>query len=120
MAGADSPPDFPLTELHRHLDVSVRLSTLLELAKERGFVGQSTSLEGFRRDFVLHDPMKDLGAVLAKFTLYQQVLDRPEVPALLDQESWRSRAPHKTMRVELLAGPSSSGQPLGLEVSGHF
>lgn len=68
-----------LTELHRHLDVSVRLSTLLELAQERGLVPTSTSLEGFRRDFVLHEPMRDLSAVLAKFTLYQQVLDRFDV-----------------------------------------
>ncbi len=68
-----------LTELHRHLDVSVRLSTLLELAQARGLVPQSTSLEGFREDFILREPMSDLGSVLAKFTLYQQVLDRYEV-----------------------------------------
>jgi adenosine deaminase len=65
-----------LTELHRHLDVSVRLSTLLELAQARGLVAQSTSLAGFRSDFVLSEPMADLSSVLAKFTLYQQVLDR--------------------------------------------
>lgn len=68
-----------LTELHRHLDVSVRLSTLLELAQQRGLVGQSTSLEGFRADFVLREPMRDLSSVLAKFTLYQQVLDHYDV-----------------------------------------
>ncbi len=68
-----------LTELHRHLDVSVRLSTLLALAQERGLIPQSTSLEGFARDFVLRDPMRDLAAVLGKFTLYQQVLDRFDV-----------------------------------------
>jgi adenosine deaminase len=69
------------TELHRHIDVSVRLSTLLELAQERGLVPTSTSLDAFREDFVLREPMKDLGSVLAKFTLYQQVLDRPDVIA---------------------------------------
>jgi adenosine deaminase len=73
-----SPP-YPYTELHRHLDVSVRLSTLLELAQERGLVPTSTSLEGFREDFILREPMSDLGSVLARFTLYQQVLDRPDV-----------------------------------------
>ena len=68
-----------LTELHRHLDVSLRLSTLLELAQERRLVPTSTSLDGFREDFVLREPMRDLASVLAKFTLYQQVLDRFEV-----------------------------------------
>ncbi len=68
-----------LIELHRHLDVSVRLSTLLEFAQDRGLIPQSTSLEGFRSDFVLVEPMSDLPSVLAKFTLYQQVLDRYEI-----------------------------------------
>ena len=68
-----------LTELHRHLDVSVRLSTLLELGQERGLIPTSTSLDGFRADFVLREPMQDLSSVLAKFTLYQQVLDRYEI-----------------------------------------
>lgn len=68
-----------LTELHRHLDVSARLSTVLELAQERGFVPMSTSLDSFRRDFILRDPMQDLGSVLAKFTLYQKIQDRPDV-----------------------------------------
>jgi adenosine deaminase len=68
-----------LTELHRHLDVCVRLSTLLELGQERGLIPTSTSLEGFRADFVLREPMSDLSSVLAKFTLYQQVLDRFEI-----------------------------------------
>jgi adenosine deaminase len=68
-----------LIELHRHLDVSVRLSTLLELAQTRGLIPQSTSLEGFRSDFVIVEPMRDLPSVLAKFTLYQQVLDHYDV-----------------------------------------
>jgi adenosine deaminase len=76
MTGA-SP--YPYTELHRHLDVSVRLSTLLELAQERGLVPSSTSLPRFREEFLLREPMTDLASVLAKFTLYQQVLDRPDV-----------------------------------------
>jgi adenosine deaminase len=68
-----------LTELHRHLDVSVRLSTLLSLAQERGLVSQSTSVDGFRDDFVIREPMTDLASVLGKFTLYQQVLDHFDV-----------------------------------------
>lgn len=75
-----------LTELHRHLDVSMRLSTLLELAQERGLVPTSTSLDSFREDFILADPMADLNAVLSKFTLYQRVQDRPDVLARVAYE----------------------------------
>jgi adenosine deaminase len=67
------------TELHRHLDVSVRTSTLLELAQERGLEALSTSLEAFRAKHVMRKPLTDLATVLAEFTLYQHVLDRPEV-----------------------------------------
>lgn len=70
---------FGLTELHRHIDVSVRLSTLLELAQEREIVPMSTSLDAFKEEFVLRNPMVNLASVLAKFTLYPRVLDRYEV-----------------------------------------
>jgi adenosine deaminase len=68
-----------MIELHRHLDVSLRLSTLLELAQERGLEAQSTSLAEFDRKFVLRKPLSDLSSVLAQFTLFQKVLHRPEV-----------------------------------------
>jgi adenosine deaminase len=68
-----------LTELHRHIDVSVRHSTLHSLAQERGLVPNSTSLENFLEDFILFEPLKDLGSVLSQFSLYQKVLDRPDV-----------------------------------------
>ncbi len=67
-----------LTELHRHLDVSTRLSTLLELAQKQGLESRSTSLDSFRDKVVLTKPLADLSSVLATFTLFQKVLDRPE------------------------------------------
>jgi hypothetical protein len=67
------------TELHRHLDVSLRPATLLELAKERGLEAQSTSLDAFVDKLLIREPMKDLAAVLGSFQICQKVLDRPEV-----------------------------------------
>lgn len=67
------------TELHRHLDVSIRLPTLLRLAQERGLESQSTSLDAFRKKLILAQPLADLSSVLATFVLFQKVLDRPEV-----------------------------------------
>lgn len=67
------------TELHRHLDVSARLSTMLELAQERGLEAQSTSLEAFGDKLIMRKPMSDLSTVLEQFTFFQQVLDRPDV-----------------------------------------
>lgn len=67
------------TELHRHLDVSVRLPTMFELAKERGLESQSTSLEAFGEKLIMRKPMSDLNSVLAQFEYFQNVLDRPDV-----------------------------------------
>ena len=80
----NSPPfrlealPYPI-ELHRHLDVSLRVSTLLELAIERGLVTSGTSLELFSNEFLLKTPVKNLTDCLSKFELYQKVLDRFDV-----------------------------------------
>ena len=66
------------TELHRHLDVSLRMSTLYEFAQAKGLVSTSTSLEGFTRQILLTEPLDDLAAVLEKFTFVPKVLMTPE------------------------------------------
>ncbi len=70
--------DIPQTELHRHLEGSLRPKTLLELAQANGLIPQSTSLESFKSDFLVKTPQKDLRAVLARFSLFQKVLVDPE------------------------------------------
>ncbi len=68
----------PQTELHRHLDASLRLTTLHELAQKKSILPQSTSLEAFSREFILITQQPDLRSVLARFSLFQKVLDTPE------------------------------------------
>ncbi len=93
------------TELHRHLDVSLRPETLLELLKERGLEAQSTSPEAFRDKLILKAPMSDLGAVLRSFGLFQQVFDRPDVMERVAfevvEDCWREG----TRQVELRFSP---------------
>lgn len=59
------------TELHRHIDVSLRTTTAWELAKKTGLIGQSTSLEAFTDRIILRKPLKSLGEVLGLFELFQ-------------------------------------------------
>lgn len=66
-------------ELHRHLEISIRLSTLLELAQKKGLEGQSTSLEAFRRKIVLSKPLSNLNEVIDHFDIFRKVYDSPEV-----------------------------------------
>lgn len=65
-------------ELHRHLDCSVRWSTLAELAPEVGIPLAPTS-QGQKDQFLITGPMKDLGSVLNKFLNAQKVLASEEI-----------------------------------------
>ena len=68
-----------MIELHRHLDVSIRVSTLHELAQKFDLIPNSTSLEAFNSRFILHSPLKDLSDVLTKFTVFQKILKTEEI-----------------------------------------
>lgn len=94
------------TELHRHLDVSTRPATVLELAQKEGIEAQSTSLASFREKLLIREPMTDLAAVLAQFTMFQRVLARPEYIERVGQEVVEDCYAEGTRRVELRFSPS--------------
>ena len=96
----------PQTELHRHLDVALRTSTLLELAQARGLVPHSTSLERFRDEILIRRPLKDLHEVLAQFTLFQKVQDRPETLERVAFEAVEDCRAEGTHVAELRFSPS--------------
>lgn len=94
------------TELHRHLDVSIRIETLHELARERNLVSLSESLESFREKVVINEPLEDLSAVLSEFHLFQKVLDRPEALERVAFEGIEDCVRDGTSAVELRFSPS--------------
>jgi adenosine deaminase len=107
-------PATPRTELHRHLDVSLRLSTLHALAQERGHVAASTSLAAFAQQIVIREPMKDLASVLGSFKICQLVLDRPEVLERVAFEACEDIRAEGTSAVELRYSPTFVGEFGGL------
>ena len=68
----------PKVELHRHLDCSVRWSTLVDLAPQVGIELAATVPEQ-REQFLITSPMKDLDSVLRKFLNAQKVLASEEI-----------------------------------------
>lgn len=64
----------PKVELHRHLDGSVRISTIWEIAREKGLDVGARSLEELQRKAVLRSPLHDLHSVLACFSTQQAAL----------------------------------------------
>lgn len=61
------------TELHRHLDCSIRPQTLRDLLTETG-ENVPVSSKDFAAKYLVKEPMRDLGAVLGKFLAAQKAL----------------------------------------------
>lgn len=63
----------PKVDLHRHLDLSLRFSTLVHLAQDLD-LQHSDNLHDLQNEFLILEPMKDLNSVLKKFQIAQQIL----------------------------------------------
>ncbi len=68
----------PKAELHRHLECSLRLSTLRDLAQMAKIEVPVDPAE-FKRKFLVTEPMTDLESVLNKFLVTQKVLSTTEI-----------------------------------------
>lgn len=95
----------PKVELHRHLDCSMRWSTMVELAPQIGLTLPQDFNE--QRDFLLvTEQMKDLGAVLTKFLRAQRLLHTEEVLTRLAYEACEDAFNDGVRILELRYAPS--------------
>jgi adenosine deaminase len=67
-------PHLPLVELHRHLDGSVRLQTILELGRQHNLPLPAWDLDGLRPYVQVSEPQPGVMAFLAKFKWMVKVL----------------------------------------------
>jgi adenosine deaminase len=67
-------PDYPLTDLHRHLDGNIRLSTIWQLAQEYSIVLPADDLETLKTKVQIQQQTTDLLAFLEKMELGVSVL----------------------------------------------
>jgi len=67
-------PKFPLIDLHRHLDGSVQLETVLELGEKYGLPLPAHDLEGLRPHVQVTDPQPGVMAFVSKFHWLTQIL----------------------------------------------
>lgn len=104
----------PQTELHRHLDVSIRTSTLLELAKNKGLEPRTTDLEAFKEKLYLKTPLADLKTVLDHFNLFPKVLNHPDTLARVAFEAVEDCYHEGTRWIEFRYSPSFVGEFGGL------
>lgn len=67
-------PDLPLVELHRHLDGSIRLSTILDLGLQHNLSLPARTLEGLRPYVQVSTPQPGVMAFIEKFEWMTGVL----------------------------------------------
>jgi adenosine deaminase len=102
------------TELHRHLDISLRLTTLFRLVRERSLVPDSMTLEQFREKIILTRPLSDLSAVIETFSIFQQIYDKAEVLETVSYEVVEDCFNEGTRKVELRFSPSFISRVSGM------
>jgi len=66
--------DFPLIDLHRHIDGNIRLSTILELGQQHGLDLPADTLEGLRPHIQVTQPLRDIGEYFEKFAWLTSIL----------------------------------------------
>lgn len=86
---------FPKVELHRHLEGSLRIGTLLELASAVD-----------KNQFLITSPMQDLETVLKKFMSTQAVLKSPEILSRITYEAIEDAVSEGIRILELRYAPS--------------
>ena len=75
--------NFPLLDLHRHLDGNVRLQTILELGQQFNICLPAYSLEGLRPHVQVMEIAPDLVSFLDKLTWGVKVLGSLDACSLL-------------------------------------
>lgn len=116
--GAAITPSLPLVELHRHLDGSVRLQTILDLGRQHNLPLPAFDLEGLRPYIQVTEPQPGVMAFIAKF--------RWMVGVMVDYDAVR-RIAHENVEdiknegldyVELRFSPWFMAQPHRLDPEG--
>lgn len=102
----------PKVDLHRHLDCSMRWSTLLEIATTLGLDFPQKAEEQYRY-FLVTEPMVNLQAVLNKFLIAQKLLASEEILERLAYEVCEDAFNDGVRWLELRYAPTfiSSGHP---------
>lgn len=102
----------PKVDLHRHLDCSMRWSTLVEIAPQVG-IALPGNPKAWRDHFLVTSPMKDLDSVLRKFLSIQKVLASEEILSRLAYEACEDAFNDGVLVLELRYAPTfiAEGHP---------
>lgn len=111
-------PDLPLIDLHRHLDGSVRLETILDVGLQHDLPLPARDLEGLRPYVQVTTPQPDILAFFAKFEWQVGILVNYDVCRRIAYENVRDAQREGIDYIELRFSPVFMAEPHGLNPAG--
>ena len=108
-------PTLPLIDLHRHLDGSVRLETILDLAKQHGVRLPGETVDELRPHVHVTEPQPGLMAFLAKMLWMTRVLADLEACRRITRENIEDAKREGIDYLELRFSPFFMAEPHGLD-----
>jgi adenosine deaminase len=97
--------DYQLVELHRHLDGSVRLQTILELARQHHLALPADTVEGLRPYVQVTEPLVGVMAFISKFEWMQWVMVDMDAVRRIARENVKDAAAEGIDYIELRFSP---------------
>ncbi len=110
--------DLPLIDLHRHLDGSVRLETILELGQAHGLPLPSDTLEGLRPHIQVTQSLPDIMAYFKKFEWMVSIFVDYDACRRVAYENVLDAAAEGIDYIELRFSPVFMAKPHGLDPQG--
>ena len=97
--------DLPKTEIHIHLEGSIRTQTIIDIAREYNLTLPAHTVPELDRHVKVHDQMRDLAAVLEAFAIFQNSITSPEVVERIAWELFEDAAAQNIRLFEVRFSP---------------
>ena len=111
-------PNFPLIDLHRHLDGAIRLETVLELAEEKGIDLPANNLEALRQHIVIDGKADGLMDFIGRFQWLTAILTDLDACRRVAYENVEDAHGEGIDYVELRFSPIFMAETHGLQAEG--
>jgi adenosine deaminase len=105
----------PKVELHRHLEGSIRLSTVFELSRQAGIDLPSDTAEGMAPYALVREPVASLEKALEAFAYAQDSIHSYEAVRRITREAIEDLAAENVRLAELRFSPDFMCRPGGLD-----
>ncbi len=97
--------DLPKTEIHIHLEGSIRTGTILDVAKEYDLKLPAYEVDELDKHVKIYDQMRDLHAVLEAFAIFQNSITSPQVVERIAWELFEDAAKQNVKLFEVRFSP---------------